>query len=123
MANKNIKVKNFVFEDSIWRNHIAREEKTLKQWGKNWQFVKDNFDDHDKALEEHKMQSGKLPIKPKSQDKFESEVKPSVPQTSRGLIGWRAGKPECNLEMFGTTWTRRNGSLYKQLEWPIEAIS
>ena len=123
MANKNIKVKNFVFEDSIWRNHIAREEKALKQWPKNWQFVKDNFDEHDKVLEEHKAQKGKLQNKETSKPETDLKTSFSVPQTSSGLIGWRAGRPDCNLEKFGTTWTRRNGSLYKQLKWPIEAIA
>ncbi len=43
------------------------------------------------------------------------------PVLSSGEVGWRSGKRECRLEVYGR-WGRPKYSIIKQLRWPNDAV-
>ena len=47
-----------------------------------------------------------------------------VPFTAAGMIGWKSGRPECKLEVYGkcNEYARPYREIYKTFKWPIESL-
>jgi len=130
--NSHIKVINFVDHDEIWKQHVRKEIKAAKEWPDDYGFIVDNQKETEKKfidLRENKAnkQKVKLPadIVPRPNTPMETYLTTAesgkFPIQASKNVGWRSGKDDCALEIYGG-YARRNGSLYMQLGWPIEGL-
>jgi len=123
---------NFVHQAEIWKKHCGKERKAVKKWPQNWMFIKDScheLEDKFKEMREKDSQNiekATLPSEmvPRPSTPIDTYIKigetSRFPKTTSGQIGWRSGRPECNLEIYGR-WTKPKQVIYKQFEWPLEA--
>lgn len=134
MSKQNaFKVINFVHNDEIWKSHVSSEKQAAQKWPGEWGFITEHCENIEKQFIKSREKGPKndeklqLPkeLRQSPCTPIEAYIKsgksPKYPATTSGKIGWRSSQKEYNLEIYGR-YCRANGSLYKQLGWPAEAV-
>ena len=123
---------NFVARDAIWKNRVDKEKTAARVWPSKWSFTVDTYHE---LLQELKHPESNVaartrlpsklrlpPITPIEElIKVEKSPMP-YPVTTCRHIGWRSSKPEYKFEIYGP-YARPKQCIYKQLKWPLDAIS
>lgn len=101
--------------DAIWKEVVRNEEKAVDRWAHNWEYSVDEY----RQLGASIRNVQRVTIETKLVNSVMKDH-PKYPVTSGGHIGWLANDSRFALERFGQ-YSRPINTLYKTLNWPIEA--
>ncbi|XP_064399085.1 ciliary microtubule inner protein 1-like [Halichondria panicea] len=105
-------------QDQIWKDYVCKEESIGKKWTDTWGFLRDEYSTLSRDLGQIRASE---PLKlPRLQAPKQNTSNP-FPMVSSREVGWRSGKRECRLEIYGR-WGRPKYSIIKQLRWPNDAV-
>uniref|UniRef100_UPI00398E8D20 uncharacterized protein n=1 Tax=Pristiophorus japonicus TaxID=55135 RepID=UPI00398E8D20 len=128
MSGTNPKTHNMVAADRQWIKEVILEADAAKKWANRWGFLvtqRDEIEAEQKKLRDkcRLLTPDHLKVRPASPISKYIQVGPSpaIPQTTQGLIGWRAAVPELKLERYGGP-KRGKWSFIRQMKWPEDCV-
>lgn len=123
---------NFCHIDQIWKDHVQKESSVAKKWGHTWGFLKEEYttlnDDIGVIRQRRGSKLPKLASKTETPLKLpplkapKQDTSNPFPKVTSREIGWRSGRPECKLEIYGR-WGRPKCTITKLLKWPSDGVA
>ena len=118
---------NLVAHDKLWKDHINSEVSAAKLYPQRWGNTAQLYEDMLKEVHLLPKVEIDLPsrLQPTTITPPENYIKvtkaTTFPKTTSGQIGWRSGKQNCNLEIYGP-YAKPKKNIYKTFNWPLDAI-